>query len=320
MKLDKYDKKILFYLDVNSREKLTNIAKSVRLSKQTTLNRIKRLEKEEIIIKPIVALNFNRLGYNPIKLYFKLQNIDDEIIIKIIEFWKSKSSVWIASCYGVYDFAVTLLIEDMLKLEQDYFEFINVFEKNILNKELLILYNTSMLTRKYLLEDNIPKKEIIHTTDNKKYKLDLIEHKIIKELANNSRISTLEITKKTKLTRDIINYRIKKLEKENIIQQYKLCLNMNKMNFILYKILLKTKNINKMSKKLRLYALNNRNTIQYLKLIGSWDFELELEVDSEKSLQDILFDIRKQFSEDLVDYGILRFTQTHKFDYYCFNK
>ena len=54
---------------------------------------------------------------------------------------------------------------------------------------------------------------------NKEEKLDKEDKKILQVLGYNSRLSTIELAKKTKLTSRIVGYRIKQLEKRKIILQ-----------------------------------------------------------------------------------------------------
>ena len=313
--LDIYDKKILAYLDINSRISLTNLAKKINLSKQNTLYRINRLKENQIIDKFITAINFSKLGYNHIKFYFKLNKIDSNIQNQLIEFWDNKKSIWIASCYGLYDFAVTLLVDNLDYLGKVYNEFTNKFSEYILDKELLISYSTNMLNRQYILEENQKTQYIHESTKKTQYKIDDTEKKLLKEIANNSRINSVDLKNKTNINYDIIRYRIKKLENNNIILQYKIFINYKKLGVALYKILLKLKDNYNQLENIKKYTINHRNGVQYLRLIGRWDCELEFEVNSEKHFQDILLDIRNKFSESILDYSIIRITNHYKFDY-----
>jgi len=55
-----------------------------------------------------------------------------------------------------------------------------------------------------------------------------------------------------------------------------------------------------------------------LKLIGSWDLEIEFEVESEDELYKVLNDLRKKFSNVIRDYDIIRIIKTEKYDYWPF--
>ena len=127
------------------------------------------------------------------------------------------------------------------------------------------------------------------------------------------------MAEKTGLTRDVINYRIKKLTKEKIIVQYRCYLNLQNLNINHYKIIFRTKNFDEQSEKLiKSYVTQHKKATQFLKLIGSWDLEIEFETEKEDELYKILTDIRKKFSNVIRDFDILRITETYKYDYFPF--
>ena len=68
--------------------------------------------------------------------------------------------------------------------------------------------------------------------------LDIKNKKILNELIENSRISKKKLSLKVGLSKDIVKYRIKKLENEKIILGYQPRLNLN-MIFMRYHILIK---------------------------------------------------------------------------------
>ena len=87
-----------------------------------------------------------------------------------------------------------------------------------------------------------------------------------------------------------------------------------------YKIILRTKNLDENSEKqINEYISQHKKATQMLKLIGSWDLELEFETENEDELYKILNDIRKQFSNIIRDFDILRITETFKYNYFPFD-
>ena len=78
MKLDLKEKKILHELDKNARISFSEIAKRIRLSKNSVINRIKELEKEEIILGYNTLININSLGYTTYDIYLKFKNTNYE--------------------------------------------------------------------------------------------------------------------------------------------------------------------------------------------------------------------------------------------------
>ena len=66
--------------------------------------------------------------------------------------------------------------------------------------------------------------------------LDSKDFKIMYELFLNSNQSISSISKKTKINKSVIKYRIKKLEKKGIIQGYNIILNLQKIQYRLYRL------------------------------------------------------------------------------------
>ena len=75
------------------------------------------------------------------------------------------------------------------------------------------------------------------------YKLDKKDYKILFELDRNSRQSINDLAKRTALSRDIISYRIKQLEKGGIIQKYITIIDFTKFGLQAIRLYLKLQNI-----------------------------------------------------------------------------
>ena len=161
--------------------------------------------------------------------------------------------------------------------------------------------------------------EFVYGIPSKIYELDETDKKILKELSKNARINIVNLAEKTKLSRDIINYRLKKLTKEKIIVQYRCYLNLQNVGLNHYKIIFRTKNFDEQpEKEIKSYVTQHKKATQFLKLIGSWDLEIEFETEDEDELYKFLTDIRKRFSNVIRDFDILRITETYKYDYFPF--
>jgi Lrp/AsnC family transcriptional regulator, regulator for asnA, asnC and gidA len=63
-KIDSVDKKIMNELITNSKLSYREVAKRVKVSTATAMNRIKRLEKEGIIEKYVTKINYDKLKYD----------------------------------------------------------------------------------------------------------------------------------------------------------------------------------------------------------------------------------------------------------------
>jgi DNA-binding Lrp family transcriptional regulator len=318
IKLDLRDRKILALLDENSRYSNAQIAKKVRLSKPAIEYRIQRLQNNKCIFEFYTVVDFTRLGYSQYKIYFKFQDagIDEEK--EITQFWiNSKNSVWVAQIRGRWDLAVSILSKSNYDFGKLLSSFMNKYSKYILDKDVLLTEYSPVYAREYLTETK--NSEFVYGIPSRIHTLDNTDQILIKALATNARISIVDLAQKTKLTRDVINYRLKKLVGEKIITQYRCYPNLQNIGVNLYKLIIRTKNLGEQSEKqLNQYIKQHKKATQLLKLIGSWDCEIELETENEDELYRILTEIRKEFSHIIRDFDIIRITETYKYDYYPF--
>jgi len=318
IKLDLKDKKILTLLDEDARLSNSQIAKKVGLSKPAVEYRLKRFEKNNLIFQYYTIIDFTKLGYSQYKIYFKFQDTTLEDEQKIINYWdKSNNSVWVAQILGRWDLAVSVIARSNFEFGKVLSKFMNKFSKFILEKDVLLTEYSPIYSREYLTETK--PSEFVYGVPSKIYDLDETDKKILKDLSKNARINIVDLAEKTKLSRDIINYRLKKLTKEKIIFQYRCYLNLQNLGINHYKIIFRTKNLDEQSEKeIKSYVTQHKKATQFLKLIGSWDLEIEFETENEDELYKILTDIRKRFSHVIRDFDILRITETYKYNYFPF--
>ena len=319
MKLDLKDKKILYNLDLNSRATLNEIAKGVGLSKQVVDYRLKNLIRDDVIKQFYTVINFSKLGYTQYKLYLKFQNVNVEKEKEIIDYWiQNKKSVWVASSRGRWEVAISILAKDINDFGDILNNFSNKYGIFILEKDVLITQISPVFTKAYLTESK-EKKKFTYGRKIERYDLDEIDEKILRILSTKARITILEMMEKLNLTRDVINYRMKKLTKDNIISQYRVLINLDKIDYKLYKIILRLHSLTpEKEKQLITYIASHSHGMQYLKLVGSWDVELEFEVKDDEQLHDILLEIRDKFSGIIRDYDALLIHQEHKLNYFPF--
>src|SRR3989338_8120585 len=76
--MNKLDWKILQVLDWHGREPLNHIAKLVRSNKDVVAYRIKKLEEQSIIVCYFPVLDMSKLGYHTSRLYFDLEEMDEQ--------------------------------------------------------------------------------------------------------------------------------------------------------------------------------------------------------------------------------------------------
>ena len=102
-RLDVFDRKIMYELDKNSRVTSSKIGKKIRKSKQFVDYRIKRLESLGVLSKYTTVIDYSKLGYLGVRIYFKFHNLtrekQDEIEDELI---RNKEVWWLVTLEGHY--------------------------------------------------------------------------------------------------------------------------------------------------------------------------------------------------------------------------
>ena len=84
IKIDLYDKKLLYELDKDSSISLNSLSNKLRKSKQFILYRIRQLEESKIITGYNAIVDMSKLGYFTFRVYLKFQNSDEDDIKQIM--------------------------------------------------------------------------------------------------------------------------------------------------------------------------------------------------------------------------------------------
>ncbi len=128
------------------------------------------------------------------------------------------------------------------------------------------------------------------------YKLDKKDHLILFELDRNSRQSINDLAKKTRLSRDVVAYRIKQLEKEGIILKYITIIDFTKFIHLSIRLYLKLQNTTtQIEEQITSFFVNHKATLTVYKTDGAYDFAVGFLVKDLISYQNIYLQFLEKF-------------------------
>lgn len=312
--MDLKDRKILHELDKNARISFSEIAKRIRLSKNSVINRIRYLEQQQIILGYNTLININALGYTTYDIYLKFKDTTFEKEQEIITDLIRNKAIWLlAKVEGNINLSLLISTKTPEEFNQIWE---NIYERIKPKVELVriaILLEYHHFPRKYLLDKSEKETVIIGRRGN--LFIDQLDESLLKELSYNARVSSLELAQKLKLNPKTISLRIKKLEKEKVILGYRVNLNFRKMGYNYYKMMI---NLNQLNVRNEMYNFikNHKNVVYYDKFIGGTDFEFDLEVESFDIFLQFLEELKKNFGENISNYNYLNPTIIYKAQYF----
>jgi Lrp/AsnC family leucine-responsive transcriptional regulator len=142
-----------------------------------------------------------------------------------------------------------------------------------------------------------------HNEKSEISKLDLTDKKILCELDLNCRESISKIAHKLRVGRNVVSYRIKNLESQNIIKSYVCSINLGLLGYKTYKVFFKFNNQDKENDFVK-EVLDNPNIIHCLRTSGSFDYTISIAVKTIIELDEIISGLKTKFNDLIKDYFI----------------
>jgi len=142
------------------------------------------------------------------------------------------------------------------------------------------------------------------------------DRKILSLLDSNSRESISNIAKKLRLSKDGVNYRIKKLKSEGIIKRYFAEVDLSKLGIVIFKIMIQFQNVDKNKEDEIFKFLENKGKIAWIVFCsGRWDCLIGACVKDQYEFQELVDDLEEKYGEYILNKS---FSATS--EYYIINR
>jgi len=314
-KLDSKDRQILYQLDLNARMSFREIGKKVRLSKEVVNYRIKRMENEGIIKGYYTLINMSRLGYICNRLFIKFRNLNPAKEKEIIDYYcKNKNYWWVVSANTLIDLGVGTWEKDLEGFKKSREELISNFGDYVSSFTHTTYLGFYIYRRAYLSNKKINDIEQIEYVTNKAEDVDDIDLKILKIIASNARLPTINIAKKLNLNIQTVSQRLKRLIDLKVIETSRPLIDLSKIGYYWYKVFLNLRNYKRKQEMLNYFASNPN--IVYAYETTTNDLEFELEVESYEKFKEILDDLRTKFDDTIDSYNHLIWYKENKVKFF----
>ncbi len=318
--LDSKDRKILYELDKDARQTNSEIGRKVRLSKEVVKYRIDRMLEKGPIVRFYTLTNYFKLGISKYKLYLRFRDVDKERIEEIGHYFKSHNKTeWVVTVTGRWDMIIGFLVRNINEFDEQVQQMMNRFSDNIQEKAMTTTLYLAHHLREYLSdsEDAERKGIIFHTSADKQAVVDDTDIEFLRILTNNGRMPVTEIASRLKTTAKVVQYRMRRMEKENIILAYKVHLDPKRMGNIFCKaIIYLSSSTKERLNEFVIHCASLHDAVWPQRVMGTWDFELDFEVENYDKFQGIIFDLKEKFSDIIRDYEFIIVSKEFKLDFF----
>ncbi len=319
-KFDIKDRKILMELDIDARRPNSEIAKKVGLGKEVVRYRIERLIERGVIVKFQTTINYFKLGISKYKIYLRLKNLNEEKLEEIGNYlYKHKKTEWVVFTTGRWDVIAGFYANSINEFDDEIQEIFERFAPFIADKAVTTTVYLAHYYREFLSSKSngtLPT-IIYHTSRDAQEEIDALDYEILRLLANNARMPVAEMAERLKTTPRAVDYRIRELKRKKIILGYRshiepraLGRRLCKANFYLTST--KKENVERFMS----YVFSIPGAVWPQRVIGTWDIELDLELEDYDCFQDVIFDLKQKFPDLIKDYDFSLVSKECKLDFF----
>jgi len=314
--LDLKDRQILYQLDLDARQSFSQIAKRVRLSKETVQYRVKRLQEQGIIKSFITIIDSNRLGYMLFRSFVKCQNLSLEKEREIIKYLKPRVG-WVVNVRGKWDFNIAIWCKDIHEFMAFWNAFYLRFSDVILDSTSNPIPRMWIYRRGWLLgvETDTSDADLWGGTAAT-VAVDELDKKILSLIVTHARRSSSEIARRTGVSEGSVRHRLKRLRQQKVILRHVVFLDTAKVGMQYIKLHFHVKNMTvERLREMREYARLQPNIIYGNEAIGGHFLEFDLNIRSSAELYSIIDGFRNRFCDSIRSYEFFEYTKEHKFEY-----
>jgi DNA-binding Lrp family transcriptional regulator len=317
VKIDSKDREILYQLDLDSRQSFSKIGSKVGLSKTVVAYRINKLIENEIIKTFYTVIDAFKLGYISFRIYLVYQYMTQAKEKEIIDYFTSqKLTWWTISAEGRFDLALIMWVKNINDFYSFWEETLRRFRDYFMEQQFSVYIQLYSYRHSYLLDD-------VRKSDRTKFEItgggaqvtiDELDFKLLRLIAPNARMPVKEIAEKLDTTVAIVNYRIKKLIKEGIIQGFRTDVDFTKLGYQFFKADIDLKDYKQRGKIIN-YIKTNPHLIRIDKSVGISDLELEYHVHSLEEFHGVMKDLVNKFPDVIKKYKYVYASKLHKMNY-----
>jgi DNA-binding Lrp family transcriptional regulator len=241
------------------------------------------------VAKNSVLIDFRALGLEQYELYFSLYPQSTLQRRKTLtRLFHHEKVFWYAELGGGQPYGISFIAHSAHEASH-FIETVASTDEPLFNsKEVASIISFTVFEKTYLLPPSPSRREHRKslTIGRKALKatktfshIDDLDTKIIKSLLSDSAKSRPKLAQELNIPRATLEYRITRLYNEGICIAPLKFISAIKLGFQSYKLLITTKGVHpKFSEELYAFCLNEPNVTTLIHTLGSWDFEITLEV------------------------------------------
>lgn len=290
----------LYELDLHARSSLNKIARKLKKSQQGLQYTIEQLEEKKVILQYYTLIDYTCLGYSGYKILFSVSHTKKEQEEQFLRTLKQHPSfLSLSKLNGNYDYIALFAEKNASRCLRHIHILTTQFPQVIQHYILFANAGSYELKRRYLGNHTHASSTILGG-DREKITLPPLEMKILQDISDNPKISYVQLATKYKVHPKTIIARVKGLETKGVIKGYSITVDCTKYHYSAHKLFLKVTSLTKQKDEdFMKFFRQQEHIIRVSKILGQWDYEIDIEIPSLQSLYVLSLALRTEFGDVL---------------------
>jgi DNA-binding Lrp family transcriptional regulator len=319
MRLLDQERRVLAAVELDAFKSMAEVRRETKFRDHTIRYHLDRMQRRGVIeLKPFI--NIYPLGFQDYAFYFSLAGEKEAAKRNLIQDLKASTHVsWLASMGGDYQYGVSVCA----KHHQEVIRFLDALSSRypgaFFQKALSLRVSLSLFPRKYLGNIKAGQKPISFGGEPTRLDLDDKDLAILAALEHSRFESFREIGRALGMPATTLQHRLSRLEQSGVIAGYVYRVDPAAIDMQHFRLLLYVRGVSaKLRERLYSYSAAHPHVTYYIECLGSWDYELGVEVEKAEQMTAVAEQIYQNFGAELAALKILPLFQHYKIENFPF--
>lgn len=313
--MDSKDWKILYELDLDSRQSFQKVGRKVWLSKEVVGYRVKKMVAAGVIKNFYARIDTSKLGVMIFRTFLRLYNVTPNKERDILEYIVSNEKVgWCVRVDGNWDINFIYWADDATDFSEFWRGFLSRYGGFVESKWVSIFDRYVQYPKLFLQKNGLQTKQVSFVCGRGvKMEVDTKNLKILSALAHDARMPTVKLAKRANLSAKMVSERIKRMKNDGILLGFGIGISPKRIGFEYFKLYLNFKKFEERRfQSLLSFCMRNQHIVYSNELIGGADLELDIYVENRGQYHQLLNEIRYAFSDIIKNFETMQYSDELK--------
>jgi DNA-binding Lrp family transcriptional regulator len=275
--------------------------------------------KRGIIKEFYTAVNTGKFGIDSYYLFLQLKNISGKQERELVEKINSLDYIgWSVDGIGRWDAIILIYAASAAEFNHRLEEISSICGNYLHEYSFTTLINAEYLGYGVIEKSNST--HFKHTEKTSPLEIEELDKKLLLIMSQNARIPLVDIAQKLNTSVQVVNYRLKRLIKKDIIEGFKPRIDIHKIGFQWHLILMQFKGLDDNNKK-RIFSFceNHKNIYYVSSIIGRYNLMMDIHVETIEEFRETIFELKETFPDLIKTIELFNVFEEHKINYFPVN-